>query len=273
MIDRDLERAYANVLRGPHRPKAGIHLSESDLMTGYGLKPERCVVFDLETIPHPELEERLGIEEDKAMVHAFSDAEMRRYADEQGIRLGNRKDPYKIEQCIVEHLNDRVNKAALKGFGLTICAAGAVELGSSQIMAWATDEDRDEYELVGNLVDYLAKKPTLLAGFNIRGFDLMALRIRATALAIELPPWFPIDDRADKYDRDWVYDARDVLTDGPLDTWLRMLDLPPKTSSGDRVRDMTPEQRRDYVAHDTHREEALIRKLAINNRRLRALSA
>ncbi len=247
-------------------------LTESDLYKGAGLKetndlPRWLGVFDIETHRHLEMTERLGHDQKIAVLENITEySDLVDFAASEGILLGNRKDPDKVRAHIIAHFQGIIEKAALKAYGNQIYAIGIADLAGGNPRVWCADDKHDEGDVLRGFIEYLASKgPCVLAGFNIRGFDLPTIRIRAAALAIKLPWWWPETVRRDRYETSWVFDAMDVLHEGTCDQWLRMFGLPPKTGSGANIANMTPKQVAQYCADDVERERLLIQRLAKNN--------
>lgn len=113
-----------------------------------------------------------------------------------------------------------------------------------------------EPEILRAFFNALDGTRVVLAGFNVRQFDLPFLGVRAAILDVAMPHWWP-------HARDYrfVADARDVLEDGKLDDWLHRFDLPAKKGTGDQAEHMQPQQLRDYVEHDVRVERLLLRRL------------
>jgi hypothetical protein len=245
------------------------------------------IVMDLETIPHPKLEFLLGTEEKLARLNEVRVEALPEIARVNDIKIGNLKDPEKIKAKIAETYCRERDDAALKPYGCQICTIAAKALhgveedlrwlregrelpdrdGYVPPSVWNTDADTNEEEIVDDFLNFLAGHPhAVLMGFNIaatdtkkqfaKGFDIQFLRVRAAMLGLAWPKWMPCTISEDRYSHH-VFDLRSVLTEGSLDVWLRMADLPQKTDSGANVRDMEPKERALYCANDVELERLL----------------
>lgn len=200
-----------------------------------------CIVFDLETAPDPKL---WG---DPAFC-----AELR-----DGIQApSNYKDPLKIAASIDEKFDAMRDKAALSWCHGKIRAIGWGLLDSDHEPLAVASED--EAEVVGTFVDAALREQVLVGGFNIRGFDVPYLTMRAAVCGIELPIWWPTIRSWDR-----IIDPVDIFgREGRLADYLRALGLPPKTADGSEAPSMTLEDLHAYVTNDVHVERLLIERLA-----------
>lgn len=226
--------------------------------------PERAIVFDIETVPHPQLGLNLGFDQKLETAKKCSLDDLKRLVSLEGIKLGTRNQEASIRKCVVSHYEKERDRAALKLYGFAICAIGMVDLYGDEVTTWVVDDDHSEAQVLQAFVAELVEVPSILCGFNVRGFDIPRILVRAAAYRTVLPTWFPCDERAAKYDRRYVFDCQDVLSEGKLDYWLRMFGLPLKSATGAAVSGMTPEERRQYVANDVECERQLVNRLAIN---------
>lgn len=247
------------------------------------LDPQYGIVFDLETVRHPELRKWLGTDEKIARLDGCDLAQLRQVAAANEVNLGNRTQFPAVHKKIKDHFEGIVSKAALTMYGAQIATiacrevAGVVEdleryrAGEDYMpddwpgMVWTTTEEHSEFLVINGFLDHLESYggPVVLMGFNIRGsspgqkgFDMPMLRARAAVLGTRWHRWLPSTLREDRYS-DNLFDVRDVLAEGTLDCWLRMAGLPVKTTSGAAVQDMTPQERGDYCANDVELERML----------------
>ena len=232
-------------------------------------RPDRCVVFDIETLSVPNIREIIGVEDDLATLRQMPVEALHDFCTTHEIKLGNRTKEEAIRNHAIAHIEKQIGKAALKPYGCQIFAIGCADLADGKPRVWA---GRKELVILKAFVNLLSEAPAILAGFNIRGFDLGCLRARCLINSVALPNWFPEDERVDKYDRNNVFDARDLLPEGRLDIWLKAFGLPPKTASGSQVAEMSDDEVRQYCGEDVERERLLIRRLAPSVARLRRLS-
>ena len=246
--------------------------------------PQHGIVFDLETVRHPELRTWLETDEKIARLEGCDLLQLHQVAEANEIKLGNRTQYASVHKKIKDHFEDQVNKAALSVCGAQITTiacreiAGVLEdlesyrAGEDYMsddwpgMVWTATEEHSEYFVIEAFLEHLESygDPVVLMGFNIRGsggpgqkgFDIPILRARAAVLGTRWPHWLPPNLREDRYSKN-LFDVRDVLFEGTLDSWLRMTGLPIKTASGAAVQDMTPQERGDYCANDVELERML----------------
>lgn len=238
--------------------------------------PDRGIVFDVETIPHPDMETNLGFHQKAEFAKKASAADLQMVVERDQVKVGNAKKVDKIREATIKHYEREVRKAGLTLYGSQVCAIGWTPIDSSSVTTFVVDpEDPERQEI--NVLSAFARMlleeelPSVLCGFNIRGFDLSMIRVRCAFHGIYLPDWFPVDEKADRYDRRLIFDAQDILHQGPLDYWLRMFGLPLKSGSGARVKDLKPEELRGYLANDLECERQLVIRLSRNVPSLRAL--
>lgn len=158
-----------------------------------------------------------------------------------------------IDQEILRQVTAKRERLALSPATGRVIAIAWGWIDAEEIHVHTGTEDA----IIGDFLSFLGcHGRAVLAGFNIRMFDLPFLAVRAAINDIELPIWWP-------HARDYrfVADARDVLEDGKLDDWLHRFDLPAKKGSGDQAQHMQPQQLRDYVEHDVRVERLLLRRL------------
>ncbi|MCP3882372.1 MAG: hypothetical protein GY701_28855 [Sulfitobacter sp.] len=223
------------------------------------------IVFDIETRRHPDLKKNLGVDAKIARLDGLEVDDLKVIAEHEGVKLGNRKDPEKVLSCIVDHFERMVDKAALRIYGAEVACIGYADIVGGPVMVKAADDDCTEKQLIQRFIAALdVDAPRCMTGFNIRGFDLPMLRARCALLGLYWPSWMPATVREDRYETDYVFDAMDVLSEGSLDTWLRVSGLPPKTGKGSEVQDMTPEDTARYCADDVERERMLLQKVLRN---------
>jgi hypothetical protein len=243
------------------------------------------IVFDIETIRHPQLETWLGTDEKIARLDDVTPEGLSKIAAVNDIKIGNLKDPAKIKDKIVRAYRAELDDAAVKQYGCSICTIAAkdvhdVDYDHSVIRrgkelpeadnykpphVWTVTDEHSERDVIMAFLEWLAEldaEPVLM-GFNVRGtkswkqgFDVPILRVRCAMLGIPWPRWLPKnlgDDRRSHR----LFDVCDVLTEGSLDQWLRMAQLPPKTAGGAEVQDMSPDERASYCANDVELERLL----------------
>lgn len=243
------------------------------------------IVFDIETIAHPQLATWLGVDEKIARLDDVTDDGLFKIAAVNDIKVGNLKDPEKVKAKITKCYRDELDKAAVSQHGCSICtiAAKDVACAGDDLLLIASGKELQDYPAyepphVWNVTDEHSERDVILAflewlseldgepvlmGFNIRGtkswkqgFDIPILRVRCAMLGITWPLWLPKSINEDRRSHR-LWDICDVLSEGSLDQWLRMAQLPPKTDSGAAVQDMTPEQRAAYCANDVELERLL----------------
>ncbi len=253
------------------------------------------IVWDLETIGHPDLDLRLRTESKLMEVRSLPPDGVRDWAEMRDISVpSNIKDPVKILKRVEDALMSARDKAALKPYGNQICAIAArpVEGADEDVrtlldgeerpvwdgMVWATDP-QTERNVILAFLSYLESfgEKVVLMGFNIRGqggwrkgFDIPVLRTRCTMLGIRWPRWLPQTLREDRFHTS-LFDLCDVFSEGNCDHWLAAAGLPLKSASGAAVESMTPQERRDYVANDVELERLLCGLVLPNHSKLQGL--
>lgn len=240
---------------------------------GYQEIPAHALVWDAETILHRDFTRIMGIDEKVAAAEDMDLQDLIDLAEDEDIKLGNRNKIESIRPFVQDSLRKTARRGAMKMYGCEIVAIGVGGINSPKVTAWATDEEHTEEDVLKTFMEALHRQPTMLVGFNIRDFDIPVLRARCIALGIPWPDYLPQNKFEDRVDRTAVFDIRDVLAEGPLDTWLKMLGLPPKTARGSLVANMSPEERRQYVADDVERERRLARIVMRQQRNLAVLIA
>jgi hypothetical protein len=146
----------------------------------------------------------------------------------------NYKDQVKIENWKTEALAKERAGLALVSHTGRIAAVGACLLDSDELpMVQHADDVSADWEalllgyLHGAISKLAAKDPMyVVAGWNIRDFDMPFLAGRALVLGLTMPSRFPKP-------KDWVrvLDGCDLL-DGTLSDWMRAVGLPPKKVEG-----------------------------------------
>jgi DNA polymerase elongation subunit (family B) len=232
------------------------------------IQPLDGEVFDIETRGAQGLAQTLGIQEKILRVDEMEDVEdMLEFAFQEEIALGNAKKYESVKKVITEKLDKIVSKAAVKLYGAEIYAIAYAGLAGGKVKAMAVTDEVDEAKLIRTFLEALDQGgPHCMVGFNIRGFDLPILRARCAFHQIHWPAWLPRTVREDRYDTNVVFDIMDVLDEGPLDTWLRVFGLPPKTASGAKVAEMSPREVAQYCADDVERERLLARRVMRNTK-------
>lgn len=226
--------------------------------------PDHCMVFDLETVGAANYLEISGIGDtvDKIVDMEFQD--LMRYCEEHEIKLGPRKNEKVIREYAIEYQQKKVAKAALFSYGLEIYAIGVADLFEGKVKVWTTNETHTEKDVVKAFYNHLMERPVVLATFNGREWDLPVVRARMAVHGCGQLPWyFPETKTEDRYNKTTIFDVRDYLLDGKLDTWLRVFGLPPKTGRGDKVAEMTPKEVQAYCGDDVERTRLLIHKLKV----------
>lgn len=166
----------------------------------------------------------------------------------------NWKDTEKIEAERKRQFADKRAKLALTPRTGRICAIACGWLDSEAVDCFTGTEQ----EIVRAFLSVLADSGRcVLAGFNVREFDVPFVAVRASLLGLEVPSWWPFG----RFDRG-IADARDLLEDGKLADWLHCFDLPPKTGDGSECADMSEAELRSYVTNDVIVERQLLRRLA-----------
>lgn len=231
------------------------------------------LLLDIETIANPSLRANLGIAERLEKLDTLGLDDMLLLAEAEGFKLGNAKKQEAVYKAIVTNYDKVISKAALKLYGCCIYAIACCDVAGGKVRAMAADHNIEaERTMILDFFGYLESfAPVCLMGFNVRGFDIPVLRVRCMMLDIPWPDYWPQTRSEDKYDKRFVFDAQDVLDEGTLNQWLLMSGIPPKTSDGGRVADMSPDEVQAYCAADVDRERQLMRKILPNVRRHRYL--
>lgn len=204
------------------------------------------LVFDLETEPDLPWLDRTGRE--------FADA-----LDPPA----NYKKAESIEKWIAERAAERVAKASVSPIDGRITAFAVAPLWSDAkpvAIANRVSESTLIRDLIVEIRRLVRDGEPILAGYNVRTFDLPFLAARAAVHQITLPAWWP------DLTRSWgsCIDAYDILgREGKLELWLARFGLPSKTGSGALVSGMTDDVLEAYVANDVAVERALLQRLAL----------
>lgn len=175
----------------------------------------------------------------------------------------NWKDPIKVEAYKTETIEKERRKMALDAKTGRVVVAGACLLDGDEppvtLQATQVDEGgertvlhhlgRQVLKLVGNEGGYI------VAGWNIREFDLPFLAGRAVALGATLPWRLP---KPRDYVR--VLDGYEVLG-GTLGDWMRVCGLPPKDVEGEAVLQLSLEDLQKHCAADLVATRVVMRRL------------
>jgi len=201
----------------------------------------KAIVFDIET----------RIDADYCDSQDFTDKLL-----EECSAPANWKDEEKIKAHIDKQFEAKRKKLALSPRTGQIVAIGYGDLNSDDDPD-VEYHDEDERGILRNFAAALPPFRAVLAGFNIRGFDLDYVAVRCAIHNVQLPNWWP-------HARDWRYVA-DVFTDlfreGKLEFWLDRFGLPPKTASALEVEEMDIEDVANYCANDVAVTRSLLRKV------------
>lgn len=173
------------------------------------------------------------------------------------------KYPEALERWYRQKVDDRVERAALSPLEGCVTAFACAPLWDRDDAAPTAYVDRDdEAALIVQLMDSLQFAADggapQLAGFNVVEFDIPFITQRAAVHSIRLPKWWPVNPR--RYGA--VMEARDILEQGRLATWLDRFSLPPKLGDGKDAPNMTDEQLLEYVRNDVVVERSLLRRLS-----------
>lgn len=202
------------------------------------------LVFDLETEPDTAWLDRTGRE--------FAEAA------EPPANYG----PEAAAKWIAKKALDRIERAALSPIDGRITAFAVAPLWSDDkpvAIANRVSESTLIRDLIVEICRLVRDGEPILAGYNVRTFDLPFLAARAAVHQITLPAWWP------DLTRSWgsCIDAYDILgREGKLELWLARFGLPSKIGSGALVSDMSDDQLEAYVAQDVRVERALLLRLA-----------
>jgi len=200
-----------------------------------------CLVYDIETAPDPIL---------------WGDVDFCSELRDGLSAPSNYKDPLKIAAAIDEKFDALRDKAALSWCHGKIRAIGWGMLGEHELPVAVASED--ETDVISTFVDAALREQVLVGGFNVRGFDVPFLTMRAAVCGIELPRWWPTIRSWDR-----IIDPVDLFgREGRLSDYLRALGLPPKTADGSEAPSMDLEELHAYVRNDVHVERLLIERLA-----------
>ena len=226
--------------------------------------PRVGLVIDIETRRHPDLKAHLGIDEKVARLDDREVDDLKIIAEAEGCKLGNRKNREAIYSKLLDHYDGMVTKAALRLYGNQVCAIGiglVHDESSCQVAVVGDTNHHSEEDVLNAFLRYVDQEsPCCIMGFHVRGFDIPVLRTRCMLLGLPWPQWLPRDRREDKYELEYVYDLRDTLDEGSLDTWLRVAGLPPKTSHGAAVETMSPTEIAHYCGGDVNRTRLMLWK-------------
>jgi hypothetical protein len=141
---------------------------------------------------------------------------------------GRLKDPLKIVADVDAKLAKFKNNLALTpAYG--VCRVIVLKWQDGEMIEWA---DSNEGNMLRSFATYLADENIRLCGFNLREFDLPFLHVR---LAMHQAPAMFLPAIKD-FDR--VLELRDVLTSGPLSTWMRAFGLGEKDVDGQAIAEL-----------------------------------
>ncbi len=248
--------------------------------------PTRGIVFDIETIRHPDLRKWLGTDEKVARLEGLPVEDLLEVAQRNEIAMGKMVNLEPIYNKVKAHFEDQYRKAALKQYGAQICTiaaknvVGAVDdlavireggtlaeqTGYQPPIVWTADDKWSERDIIAKFLKYIFEEDThiMLIGFNIRGtapgrkgFDIPMLRARCAVLELPWPTQLPRNLSEDRHHDRHLFDICDVFGEGSCDSWLRMCQLPVKTAVGSDVQNMTPQERAEYCANDVELERLL----------------
>ncbi len=228
--------------------------------------PTSAGVLDLETRSAEGLAVTLNLQEIMNKIeNAGHTEELQEIAAEHEIKIQNLKNFDPIKRKVKEHFTKMISGAALKLYGSEIYCIGWAGLSGGAVKCGVVTEEKSEKQVIGDFLSFLSDKgPFLIVGFNVRGFDIPRLRYRCMIHDLAWPDWMPSTIHEDRYEKQCIFDLRDVLDEGRLDTHLRVFGLPPKTASGAHVQDMTPEEVASYCADDVERERRLALRIMPN---------
>ncbi len=205
------------------------------------MKP--AIIIDIETRPDPDLsvdEEylealRASIPDNRAVKDAFLQEAKR-------------------DEKIVQH----IERMALQATTGAVVAIGVASLSQDdQVVLHNMTHEAFLLADFQRFLDEVPGKP-VVAGFNVREFDIPFLTARCAINGIDLPDWWP-------FIRDWhnVADIMDVLgKSGKLAEWARAFRLPPPTVSGEAVTKLSEEDLVKHCDEDLTVTKAMMRKLA-----------
>lgn len=197
------------------------------------------LVFDIETRPAELWNDPAFVDEVRAEIEPPS----------------NYKDPLKIASYVDAELGKRRARAALSPAFGKVAVIGYAWFGDAhEPEAIAGD---DEARVLRDFAALLAERgPSILAGYNVREFDVPFVTMRAAAQAVELPSWWP--NR-----RDWsaIVDPMDLVREGRLDDYLRAFGLPRKTCSTVDSLELPLPELVTYCRNDVHVERLLLERL------------
>lgn len=150
-------------------------------------------------------------------------------------------------------------KAALDPQLGRIVAIGHADLADEDAIDCIANED--EAALLGDFRELLRfLGPQVIAGWNVRAFDVPFITARCVVHGVELPEWWP-HSRA--YHA--IADAMEMLAPergAKLRSWLRRTGLPNKTADGSEVERMTLPEIVAYCTNDVRVERQLVRRCA-----------
>lgn len=152
-----------------------------------------------------------------------------------------------------------VSKASLDPQLGRIVAIGFADLSCDEaIDCLGGDDEKAVLEAFRDrLLDF---GPSIIAGWNVRAFDIPFITARCVVHGIELASWWP-------HSRSYhvIADAMELLAPergAKLRSWLRRTGLPQKTADGSEVATMTAEEVIAYCTNDVRVERELLRRCA-----------
>lgn len=197
----------------------------------------RCLVFDIETVPDQR------IRGDADFLCELMD----------GIEApSNYKDPVKIAAYRKDRLDSTIAKLALQPWGAQVVAIGYSDLdetGDPTVIVGTSEE-----AVLGEFLALLPDRRIVLAGQNIRRFDLPMLTVRFGVHRLMPPTWWPGDGRH------WetTVDLMDITGGCGLDKLARAYGLPGKLGSALEVEQMSQDELVAYCAHDVRLTRTLV---------------
>ena len=204
----------------------------------------QCLVIDIETKPD----------------HAYLELPEVREDIEAAIKVpDNYTKPDSIREYRENAARKAIAKAALDPQLGRIVAIGHADLWSEDSIDCIGIEDEadllHEFQIVLGAIG-----PQVIAGWNVRAFDIPFITARCVVHGITLPPWWP-HTRA--YHA--IADAMELLAPergAKLRSWLRRTGLPNKTADGSEVAHMTLPEIVAYCTNDVRVERQLMRRSA-----------
>lgn len=181
------------------------------------------------------------------------------YLEELESSFENRaiKDPLKQAAWRGDKLEKHVHGMALHPTTGKVVAVGVAWLDTPP--AVMLDMDNEPFLLAefANLLSDLPK-PHVIAGFNIREFDIPYVTARCAINDIDLPDWWP-------YRRDWnnVADVMDLLgMKGTLTDWCRAFVINVPDVTGEAVTKLSEADLRIHCEQDLGATAAIIQRMA-----------